>query len=231
MGQIPGSSLALRPAQLQQKRSVGLLAAQGVNNSQTDLLFCLRQLGQEKVIGLGSCSPGHDLHPAGHSPTAGRVKARLQQRKDPGSLPAQNVSIQIRQFSIAVPQASHQSGNDPVVGKIFRMIGKRLFDQVISPAAGTGQCLQQRPQLTIGHLLTGPHAMGQRLQFPSHARRRLGVDHRVHQGQHIQQSAAPLFRGSGQQGLQPGADLRKHRTGSSQRGQPLPGTLKTKVFV
>lgn len=111
------------------------------------------------------------------------------------------------------------------------MKGNHLFDHMIPPAAGSGQSLQQGLELAVRDLLVFPGAGRQRFQFSGHSHRCLGIDHSIHQSQHIQQGTAPLFRRNRQQSLQSGMDLGKNRAGSSQRGQALLRTLEAKVLI
>ena len=231
VGQIPGGPLPLRPAQLQQRGPVGRVAAQGGDEGQADLLFRPGQLRREEAAGPGPGRPLHDLHPPGHGPAAGGVKARLQQGEDVRPLPGQDGGVQIGQLPVAVPQSGDQGGEHPVVVKVLRVGLEGLLHRRHPPAARAGQGLQQGPELAVGHLPAGACAGGQGLQRPGHTRRRLGVRHRVHQGQHVQQRAAPLLRRCGQQSVQPGADFGKHGAGGGQGGQPLPGPPQAEILA
>ena len=230
-GSVPRLPLPLRPAQLQQQLGIGPVTGQGVNQGKAHLFFGQGQLGQKECVGFRTGSLGDDLHPAGHLPLAGGVKAGFQQRENIRPLPAQDFGVQVSQISVAVPQAGNQSGEDTIVGKKFRMALNGLLDHAVPPAASPGEGLQQGLELAIGDLLIGPRAVWERGKLPRDTCGRLSIDHCIHQSQHVQQSAAPLLRRGGQQRVQAGADSGKHRAGGGQGGQLFPGPLQPKVLV
>ena len=84
-------------------------------------------------------------------------------------------------------------------------------------AAGGGEGGKEGAELAVGQLLILSAPGRQRDQIPRRSGLPLGVGHRVHQGQDVQQQAGPLPRRGGQQLCETGVNLAKYRAGSGQR--------------
>ena len=213
---IPVSAL-LGLGQLQQEGDIFRVRTQGGKNGGTYILLGLGENFPEPGGGLRPLNGGDHLHPANHSPVSGGIKVLLQQGQGSGTKFLHNCGVELADLPITVPQTGSQGGQNPVIGKKFRVILPGGLDDLHPPASGGGEGGQQRVELAVGQFqipsLSGRHGG----QFPLHTGSALGVGHRVHQSQQVQQKPGPLRCRGGQQLGKARVNLSKYRAGPGQR--------------
>ena len=143
----------------------------------------------------------------------------------------QNPGVQVRHLPVAVPQSGDNGGEHPEVGEKLRMVLPGGLDGLQPPAAGTGEGGEQRVELAEGNGDADPPAGGQGLQRSVQTGAALGVGHRVHQGQGVQQKSGPALRRGGEEFVQPGGDLGEHRARRRQGLQILRRPLEAEVLT
>ena len=216
--------------QLQRQGQIGRVAGQGQEHRRPDLLPRLGEQLPQPGGGVCPLQSGDDLHPPGHLLLSGGVQPLLQQGDDGGGLGFEDVQVQLGQLPVAVPQSGDEGGQNPVVGKEFWVAGPGGFDKLHPSSALPGEGGEEGADLAVGQGDIHPAPRGEGVQPALRLRGPLGVHHRVHQGQQVQQQTPLFLPGGGEEAGEPLVDFSKHRAGGGQGFQALRRPLEPKIL-
>ena len=199
-----------------------------MDQSFAHLLLGSVQLGDEPgVIGI---QPGEYFYPAHHLSAAGRIKASLEQRDNGGTALHQAMCDQFGHLTVGIAQTVHHRGKHPVVPERGRMAVHGAAQHLKPAGAGGAQRGQQRLQLAVPQRNVLPAAHRQRGGFPIQTGNGLGVEHRIDEGQGIQQQRGARFGRRLQQLFHPGVYSGKNRAGRRERCQLLRRAAEPEVL-
>ena len=230
MGRLFAGAL-LGFAQFDQLVGIPLAVAQGVDKGGADVLLGLGQLGEIEIVGL---RPGQRLHhpdTADHVLLPAGVEAAAQQGEEGLVLAGEPRLSPVGQLRVGRAQSLDQGVLHPPVPEELGPLVVGVHHEAVPPAAGGGQGLQQGGEHRVGRVGQGaaPPGQSQGLHPAWDGHSPLGTEHRVGQGEGVQEGAGAVGTVRGQQIPGELAEPGKDGSGLFQRLQGVEGPPQTEV--